>query len=154
MIKKISAIVLAIVMLCSLAACAGVTKKEVNLATIKSEILEKTGAEPLELDEDNFYRSYGIEASKLKTNESYVVLTEALFPDEVILVEAVDEEAAKFVVEQLEAHLEDTMSQATGYDEAGLAIAKGTKVIQNGNYVAMFFSQDREEMEAIYNSYF
>jgi len=155
MTKRISAIVLAIIMLFSLASCKGGTvNKTVDLNAIKTDILTQTNkTNPIELDADRFFSEYGIEADKVKSNASYMLIGE-IFPDKIVMVEAVDEAAAKYITEKLEVHLESLKAQADGYDAKGLAIANATTVIVKGNYIAMFFTQDREQIEEIYNSYF
>ncbi len=155
MIRKITAIIMAALMLFSFASCTKAPEnKTVDLNSIKTELLEKTGVtEPIEINREQFYSLYGIEADKVKASASYLVSTE-IFPDEIMLVEAADEDAAKVVAEKLELHLEDLKSQATGYDAKGLAVAEATEIHINGRYVAMFFSQKREMMEEIYLGYF
>lgn len=154
MIKKFSILTLIIIMLFSFSACSSEEAKNVDLSSIKNEILEKTGATPLDFTEDSFNNYYGIEGSKLKQNSSYQAQVNAYVADEIVLVEAIDEEAAKFVEETLKSCLEQKISQLTGYDPDSLAVAKGTTVHRDGNYVAMFFSQSRKAMEDIYDSYF
>ncbi|MBQ3005130.1 MAG: DUF4358 domain-containing protein [Clostridia bacterium] len=155
--KKFTAILMAALMLISFASCTKSptnTNVNVDLDAIKAELIEETGVtEPIEIGREEFYSLYGIEADKVKHSASYLVSTE-IFPDEIMMVEASDDDAAKLIAEKLQLHLEDLKSQATDYDAKGLAIAEATQVHINGRYVAMFFSQQRETMEEIYLSHF
>ena len=155
MIKKISAVVLAMIMMFSFAACKGESgNKTVDLMAIKADILKQTNTtDNIELTAESFGYEFGIEADKVKTNASYMLLRD-IFPDKIVMVEAVDEEAAKYITEKLETHLASLKEQADGYDAKGQAIAEATTVIVKGNYIAMFYTQDREQIEEIYNSYF
>ncbi len=158
MIKRISALVLVMISLLSFAACKpetdDATPKTVDLIAIRNELYEKTNAtDPIEINKEEFYRLFGIEADKIKVSASYMVSNE-IFPDEIMMVEASDAEAAKEVAEKLQIHLDEITAQATGYDAKGQAIAEATTIIVKGNYIAMFFSQQRETMEEIYNSHF
>ncbi len=141
-------------MVFSFAACSGEAPKDLDLSAIKTTLLEKAEGTTIEFDAESFTTYYGIESEKIKQNYSYLVQTEALVPDEIVLVEATNEESAKAIEEALKSQLEQKISQLTGYDEKSLAVAKGTTIHRDGNYVAMFFSQQREEMEKIYNSHF
>ena len=162
MVKKITAILMVAIMILSFASCGGAgdsadkteAPKTIDLGAIKSEMITQFNIElPIELDNDKLLNQYGIAAQTVKASGSFIVLT-GIFPAEIVMIEAVDEAAAKEIAGKLQTRLDDLKIQSQSYDAESYAIAQGCSVLTNGNYVAMFFSEHGAEMETLYNSKF
>ncbi len=175
--KKLLACLLIIAMIFSFAACGAEaeeettaeaqttesaaeeeTKKEsngaVDVVAIKDEFIKKFElTDAIEMNEALLLNQYGIAEDAMVAHGCFIVQT-GLFPAEIIMVEAVDEAAAKDITEKLNTRLESLMAQSKSYDPESYELAQACHVITEGNYVAMFFSEDGAEMEEIYNSYF
>lgn len=162
MIKKITAVLMVAVMILSFAACSGAgdngektdAPKTVDLTALKTEMVTQFKIDsPIDLDNDKLLNQYGIAAESVKASGSFIVLT-GIFPAEIVMIEAVDENAAKEITDKLQKRLDDLKVQSQSYDPESYAIAQACSVLTNGNYVAMFFSEHGAEMEALYNSKF
>ena len=162
MIKKITAILLVAMMILSFASCGGAgdsgekteAPKAIDLQAVKAEMVTQFNIEsPIDLDNDKLLNQYGIAAETVASSGSFIVRT-AIFPAEIVMIEAVDENAAKEIAGKLQTRLDDLKVQSQSYDAESYAIAQGCSVLTNGKYVAMFFSEHGAEMEKLYNSKF
>ena len=162
MVKKITAILMVAVMILSFASCGSAgdsgekteAPKAVDLTALKAEMITQFNIEsPIELDNDKLLNQYGITAETVKASGSFIALT-GIFPAEIVMIEAVDEAAAKDIAGKLQTRLDDLKVQSQSYDAESYAIAQNCSVLTNGNYVAMFFSEHGADMEALYNSKF
>lgn len=180
--KKLLAVLMILTMVLSLVACGSseepeTTAEEQNVVTEAAEENAETKAKPqsngpvdvvkvkddmlakfeiadaIELNEDLLLNQYGITAEQVLAQGSFIVST-GLFPAEIVMVEAVDEAAAEQVAEKLNTRLDSLKAQSKSYDPESYEIAQACQVLTEGNYVAMFFSEDGAEMEELYNSYF
>jgi hypothetical protein len=82
-----------------------------------------------------------------------IVMT-GVFPAEIIMVEAVDEAAAKDIEAKLQSRLDGLKQQSQSYDAESYAIASACEVEVEGNYVALFFSEHNEGMVSMFNEAF
>lgn len=162
MVKKITAILMVAIMILSFASCGGAgdsgekteAPKTVDLVAIKNEMITQLNIEsPIDLDNDKLLNQYGITAETVKSSGSFIVLT-GIFPAEIVMIEAVDENAAKEIQGKLQTRLDDLKAQSQSYDAESYSIAQSCSVYINGNYVAMFFSEHGAQMENIYLKYF
>ena len=105
--KKLSALLLALLLVVGLAACSGSNSgtegKSADLTKVMDDmkaVLENK--EMMDLGKDNLLQNYGIDPESVKQFAVYIDST-GLKGDEIILLEAKDEEAAKTVKEMIDA---------------------------------------------------
>lgn len=153
MMKNLLCAALALAMMLSFAAC-GSTTADVDIAAVKTEIIETVPVtDPIEISTDKLMSLYGIAAEDVSENASFLVMSD-IFPAEIIMIKAVDTDAAATVAAALQTRLDSLKVQSQSYDAESYAIAQACTVMTDGTYVAMFFSEHGAQMEEIYNSYF
>lgn len=162
-----AALVLSLVMVLSLAACGGdkptqeqggdsststtTETKKVDLAAVRTQIIDEcqiTGNGDVETD--GLSRLYGISADQVASSASFSAPSGGAFPQEVVMVEAKDETAAADIQAKLESRLQGIADQAASYDPESLALAEKCKVVTDGVYVGMFFSEQYDTMVSIF----
>ncbi len=177
--KKLLAIVMCIVMVMSLVACSQSTEEETTttpvettaaqadtsaqvqtpadtteLGALKDKMIAEFGIkDPIVLDNSKLLDQYGITEDTIASQSSFIVMT-GVFPAEIIMVEAVDEAAAKDVEAKLQARLDSLKQQSQSYDADSYAIASACEVETEGNYVALFFSEHNESMVELFEEKF
>lgn len=154
MMKKMTALLLCVLLMLVLTACGGKdVPASVDLAAVKAQLYADIPVtDPIELSTDRLNALYGITADTVSVNESFLVMSD-IFPAEIVMIEAVDAAAADAIAAKLQTRLDSLKIQSQSYDAESYAIAQACTVMQNGNYVAMFFSEDGAAMETIYKSY-
>ncbi len=117
-----------------------------DLAAVREEMLALTPeGEALPLETSRLGKLYGIEEAWVKQSASFTVPSgESAFPDLVIMTEAVDEEAASKIADKLQAKLDEITGQARDYEPESLAVAEKCKVSQNGLFVTLIYSANRD----------
>ena len=150
--KKLVAIISLIMILCMLSACGSEEAKVIDIAKVKSDIVSQLSiADPMDVKADRLMDLYGIEAKDVKTAACFVTM-DGVFPDEIIMVEAVDASAASRVAEKLESRLAEIKNQSASYDAENYALAQKCKVTKVSNYVTLFVSAKHEDMQKIFDS--
>lgn len=151
--KGIIACLLAVLL--TLSACSGGTKiPDVDLTQVRTDLLEAQGIEdPYLLDTDALKSLYGIEAEDVAQSASYVTM-DGTFPDEIILVQAVDDKAAERIQSCLKTRLDEVMVQSQTYDPENYAAAQKCTVTVDGTYVALILSPEQETLRSVYGGYF
>lgn len=154
--KKIICAVLALVCMLSLFACgAGENNKperDIDIKAVKEQIISQLNIEgAMDLASERLLALYGIEAADIASSACYVTM-DGVFPDEIVMIEAVDADAAKRVEEKLQTRLEEIKVQSQSYDPENYAVAQECKVLKEGNVVALFMSPKHAEMEEIFTS--
>ena len=154
--KKITAIILALVMTLCLAACGnGDSSKDVNHEEVYNQIAEKTTLPDMTQinSADLLLSFYGINEADAKQYVAYVssISTQV---DEIVMFEAVDSEAADRIKTALQTRYDSQYSANKNYLPDQAAIIKECEVSQNGNYVRMFISPDAGTMVSVYNEAF
>lgn len=153
MMKKLCCAVLALAMMLSFAACGGTTA-DVDVAAVKADIIKTVPVtDPIDISTDKLMSLYGIAAEDVAENASFLVMSD-IFPAEIIMIKAVDTDAAANVAACLQTRLGSLKVQSQSYDAESYAIAQACTVKTNDTYVAMFFSEHGAQMEEIYDSYF
>lgn len=146
--KKIIIGILALALL--LAAC-GAEPATKDIAAIKEQIVTELAVEgAMDIPTERLLDLYGIEAEAVKSSACFVTMGGA-FPDEIIMVEAVDSAAAKEIAQKLESRLADVSNQAQNYDAESYAQFQKCKVQTDGVYVALFISAQATEMQKLFN---
>ena len=156
--KKLSALLLALLLVMGLAACSvsnsGTEGKSADLTKVMDDmkaVLENK--EMMDLGKDNLLQNYGIDPESVKQFAVYIDST-GLKGDEIILLEAKDEEAAKTVKEMIDARYQQKENTMKSYQPEEYAMLKECKVQQNGNYISLIVYPQHEELEKIYNEAF
>lgn len=156
--KKLSALLLALLLVVGLAACSGSNSgtegKSADLTKVMDDmkaVLENK--EMMDLGKDNLLQNYGIDPESVKQFAVYIDST-GLKGDEIILLEAKDEEAAKTVKQMIDARYQQKENTMKSYQPEEYAMLKECKVQQNGNYISLIVSPQHEELEKIYNEAF
>lgn len=158
--KKFLSVILVLTLVLGLAACTEKIPEEkpsdktpseitIDINAVKNSIIEKTElADPLELGAEQLCELYDIDVNDVA--EAVCVTTlDGTFPDEVIIIKAANGEAKSRITEKLSAHLDDVKVQSQNYDAENYALAKGCKIIEKGNYIALFISAKHAQMEKI-----
>ena len=149
--KKITAIILALLTLFLLAACGG-SAKDIDIAALKETIVTDLAvADAMDVDASRLIDLYGIAAEDIEEAACYITM-DGVFPEEVIMVKAVDADAAARVEEKLNERIEQVKVQSQSYDAENYALAQECKVIKEGNTVAMFLSPKHADMEKLFNA--
>lgn len=176
--KKLFAVLMCVLMVISLAACSQSKGEETTAPSVDASadaseavtaapVVEGKGLEalknkmvaeldlkdPIILDNGRLLEQYGITEDTIASQSSFIVLT-GVFPAEIIMVEAVDEAAAKDVEAKLQSRLDNLKQQSQSYDADSYAIASACEVETEGNFVALFFSEHNEAMVEMFNESF
>ena len=158
---------LAVVLVLALAACGGgesagneggndAPATTVDLKALKDSILSQVPiTDPLDLQDGYLKDTLGIDDADVKSWSGATSLAGSTgFPDELVLIEAADKDAAGRVKTALENHIENMKTQAKDYSPEGYALAESCKVLQEGNYLALFLCTGHESMEPLFEGAF
>lgn len=177
--KKLLAILMCIAMVMSLVACSSGEAEETTaapvettaagesaapvtepaadtsaLGALKDEMIAQFGiTDPINLDNGKLLDQYGITEDTFASQCSFIVMT-GVFPAEIVMVEAVDEAAAKDIEAKLQARLDSLKQQSQSYDAESYEIASACEVETEDNYVALFFSEHNEGMVEMFEAKF
>ncbi len=121
----------------------------VSLADVRSKIVSDLGiSDYMEITASRMLDLYGIQEADLAQSGSFATMS-GVFPGEVILVEAVDKDAAARVAGLLQARLDELLNQYKTYDAETYALAEACTVDTNGNFVSMLLSPEGSKMREI-----
>jgi len=152
--KKACSLLLAVILLLSITACSSGSAKEVNLEEVRTKIVGDLSIEnPTMLSTADLLDLYGIQEADVKQSACFVTMS-GVFPDEALMVEAVDSAAAQRIQEKMENRLKEVKNQSQNYDAENYALAQKCAVETNGTYVSLFLSAKYEEMKSVYHGYF
>lgn len=125
----------------------------VDLTAVKNAIVSGVGViDPLDVPAARLEGLYGIDASLVKQAASFVTI-EGAFPDEIVMIEAVSEEAAEMIQVLLGVRLSEVKEQSKSYDPENYALAQQCSVGKKGAFVSMFLAPQHAKMQAIFDSY-
>ena len=125
----------------------------VDLTAVKNAIVSGAGvSDPLDVPTARLESLYGIDTSLVKQAASFVTI-EGAFPDEIVMIEAVSEEAAEMIQVLLGIRLSEVKEQSKSYDPENYALAQQCTVGKKGAYVSMFLAPQHAKMKAIFDSY-
>lgn len=154
--KRITLLLLSILMLLSLVGCKNTQTDVLNidLAEVRTAMLDAQNLEdPYLLETDALLDLYGISSEDVAQSASFVTMS-GTFPDEIILVQAVDIAAAERIAASLETRLGEVMVQSETYDPDNYKAAQACKVETNGLYVSLILSPNQANLLEIYQGYF
>lgn len=150
-IRKLVSILLLVVML-AFSGCAA-SAQDVNLGKVMEEMEKQVNlTDMIDLDESDLTDMYGIQPEDVKQMKGKV-LSDGLNPDELILIEAKDADAASRVQKALEQRLTNKGNEAKDYNPDGYALIQKCSVQAKGIYVCMLVSPEYEKLNSIYNSF-
>ncbi len=151
--KRLIALLLVLASLCALSACGGNAEEvTVDLDAVKAQIISSLEiSDPLDITTGRLYDLYAIDPETVKASACFITMGGA-FPDEIVMVQAVDAATAKQIAEKLQARLLDVTNQAHNYDAESFALLEKCKVETVGTYVHLFISAKSAEMRAIFDS--
>lgn len=136
------------------AGCSGATEPDVSLDAILSEIENAVEMDSASrMSDSDLLDLYGIQAADIAEQASLVSMN-GIFPDEIIMVKATDEEALTRIREKLENRLQEVLNQSRSYDAENYAIAQKCAVDVRGLYAALFVSANHEKMTELYSAHF
>lgn len=128
-------------------------ENKVDLAAVRTAIVDQLGlSDPLNLDTDALNNLYGIDPSLVAQSASFTVAA-GTFPDEVVMVEAVSDEAVATIQEKLQSRLDQVLVQSQSYDAENYKAAQSCQVRVNGRFVSLILSPKQADIAAIYASY-
>ena len=128
-------------------------ENKVDLAAVRTAIVDQLGlVDPLNLDTDALNNLYGIDPSLIAQSASFTVAA-GTFPDEVVMVEAVSDEAVATIQEKLQSRLDEVLVQSQNYDAENYKAAQSCQVRVNGRFVSLILSPKQADIAAIYASY-
>ena len=128
-------------------------ENKVDLAAVRTAIVDQLGlTDPLNLDTDALNNLYGIDPSLVAQSASFTVAA-GTFPDEVVMVEAVSDEAVATIQEKLQSRLDQVLVQSQSYDAENYKAAQSCQVRVNGRFVSLILSPKQADIAAIYANY-
>ena len=135
--KVVSLVTIFVLCLTALAGCSG--SKEVDLKTVLSDI-----------DSNDLKKYYSIDTEDVKQFAAEIN-SDSNSRVEIVLVEAVDADAASRVNDALSKTYTSIVTQYSGYNAEKLPMVEACKVTQDGNYVTMIVAdQGPEILETFY----
>lgn len=149
--KKIICILFAAFLMLSLFACGEDTVKDIDIKAVKEQIISELAIEgALDLASERLLALYGIEEADITESACFVTMG-GVFPDEIVMIKAVDGDAADRIEAKLNTRLDEIKVQSQSYDPENYAVAQECKVLREGNTVALFMSAKHADMEAVFN---
>ena len=145
--KRVCAICIAAVMIIAIFTGCGASKS-VDLNTLLEEINSTYGLtdlKPIE-DTDGLHRYYQIETDGVKQFAAEHT-TAATVYSEVILIEAVDQDAAANIKAKLDEHLRSQLSDARSYSAEHVGMLEACSVKESGSYVYLIIGDNHEGIE-------
>ena len=123
-----------------------------NLASLREAMITKYGVEDaITFESDVLLDLYGIVAEDVAESACYMTM-DGVFPQEIIMIKAANEEAAARIVTALEKRISEVKIQSESYDPENYALAQKCKVAKRDIYVTMFLSPNFDEMTQMFNS--
>ena len=124
-----------------------------DLTGLMSQMISDAGiTDYIEVPAENLSNVYGIDAAQVVNAAAFNAMTGGAFPEEVVMIQAVDEAAAADMAAKLEGRLTSIADQAASYDPASLELAENCDVVTSGVYVGLFFSNHYDAMVSAFQS--
>ena len=124
-----------------------------DLAGLMAQMIADAGiADYIEVPVENLTNVYGIDAAQVVNAAAFNAMTGGAFPEEVVMIQAVDEAAAADIAAKLEGRLTSIADLAASYDPASLELAESCDVVTSGVYVGLFFTNHYDAMSSAFQS--
>lgn len=155
-LKKYLNLMLAGAMVLCLGACSGGQSNQsaqFSVQTAMDDLLATVPVEePLTLSEGDMLDFFGISAERMEEFAA-VTCASGITAQEIVLVKAVDEDAADAVAEKLQNRLDALAAQMEDYLPEQYEVVQACQVREDGAYVAMIVHPEHEALEALYADY-
>lgn len=153
--KRIFALSLALLLMLGLAACGGEEKPndtvkpvETAVADIYAQLGEKVALpEMLSVNEAMILDFCGITEADRKS-AVVAICADSLKTDEIWVIEAADEAAAKRIVDFAKARLKKKGEESITYSPEQYAVVEKAQLLQNGDHVILLVSPDAQALAA------
>ena len=133
--------------LCLLSACGAKPAEPVDLQKLYGDIAETVELpDMLALSEKRIESYYGIDPAACQQLLMYIA-EDGLRVDEIWLIEAADEEAAKKLEELAASRRDQVCAETENYLPEQYAAAKDARILREGKTVALFLSPEAPAME-------
>jgi hypothetical protein len=151
--KKILCAMTALCMLMLCACGAQPVVKDVNVNELMGTMLTFSKIEDgmLELTQDDLLDLYGIKSEDVKQFAAQICIN-SLQADEIVLIEAVDAQAAARVKEKLDARYQTKLNENRDYLVDEFAKIEKCEVRMDGNFVSLIVVSDAEGADAAYKA--
>lgn len=124
-----------------------------DLTGLMAQMISDAGiADYIDVPAENLPNVYGIDGAQVVNAAAFNAMTGGAFPEEVVMIQAVDEAAAADIAAKLEGRLTAIADQAASYDPASLELAENCDVVTSGVYVGLFFSNHYDAMVSAFQS--
>lgn len=124
-----------------------------DLAAVMAQMISDAGiTDYIDVPAENLSNVYGIDGAQVVNAAAFNAMTGGAFPEEVVMVQAVDEAAAADIAAKLSNRLTSIADQAASYDPASLELAENCDVVTSGVYVGLFFSNHYDAMVSAFQS--
>lgn len=162
-IKSILALLLCLLMSISLFACTGdggetPASKPVDLSAVMAEINSKFSFSDENMrtvdDTDSLDLYYSIAPENVKQFAAQTTKDTANDITEIILIEAVDADAAERIADALEIRRQSQRDLCNSYSPELVAIIDACPVETNGNFISLIISDNAEAINECYKSFF
>ena len=124
-----------------------------GLSVLANRMINDAGiTDAIPVSADALAAVYGLDPAQIADAAGYNASASGAFPQEIILVKAVDGDAAAAVAQAFTDRLSNIASQAESYDPDSLALAQKCQVVTNGDYVGLFFSDHYDQLVEIFQN--
>ena len=154
--KRIVFLFFSLAVLLSMGAC-GEKKTEkgpdqMDLSSVYTQMSDAVAIpQMLELDEDLMLDYCGIKSETVK-QAIVLICADSLRTDEIWLIEAEDETAAKEIQKMAEKRLQKKGEESITYSPEQYAVVEKAELIQTGRFIALLVSPDSGELAGIFRA--
>ena len=132
---------------------AGNAAAAVFLGTLADQMIADAGiTDAIPVSSEALVNVYGLDPAGIAEAAGYNASSAGAFPQEIILVKAVDADAAAAVAEAFNNRLGNIAAQAESYDPDSLALAQKCQVVTKGDYVGLFFSEHYDQLAELFQN--
>lgn len=123
----------------------------VDLEALKAQMIADSGiTDYIDVPAENLASVYNLGADSIVNAAAFNAMAGGAFPEEIVMIQAVNEDAATEMATQLEARLTQIADQAASYDPVSLELAENCPVVTSGCYVGLFFTTHYDAMTAAF----
>ena len=129
------------------------TSESGSLSALLDQMVSEAGiTDTLQVGRDTLLTVYGLSADQIEDIAGGNASSGGAFPQEIVIVKAVDEDAAASAAMAFMNRLSEIAAQAESYDPDSYALAQNCSVITQGNYVGFFFSDQYEKLSELFQN--
>lgn len=125
-----------------------------DLSSLGNEILDEVDFEDdLAVLNENLASNYLYQVNFTNVSNYQIYAGGGFIAEEIILIEAVDAEAAEAVLESINTRIDDLKTSYGNYTPEELENLEDPAIVTNGNYVFFVISSENEEAESTINEW-